>query len=125
ARSTAGRRSPSADQGWRRLVGGFTVSRRDPFVRQVLLTIASISFFCLPFISLMPVLAAKNLGMDVESLDYGLLYAGFGLGAALGAVSVGTVFAVRSRALLVRLGTLGFGVSLLLFGLVRAPSGGY
>jgi MFS family permease len=125
AKATAGRRAPSADQGWRRLVGGFSVARRDPFVRQVLLTIASISLFCLPFISLMPVLAAKNLSMDVESLSYGLLYACFGLGATLGAMSVGTVFAVRSRALLVRLGTLGFALSLLVFALVRVASGGY
>jgi MFS family permease len=125
AKATAGRRPPSGDQGWRRLVGGFAVARRDPFVRQVLLTIASISLFCLPFISLMPVLAAKNLGMDVESLSYGLLYASFGMGATLGAVSVGTVFVVRSRARLVRGGTLGFGVSLLAFSVVRVAWAGY
>ena len=33
----------------------------------------AMSFFVLPFIGLMPVLAADNLGMDVKSLGYGLL----------------------------------------------------
>ena len=53
------------EQGLRRLLGGFAVARRDPLVRSVLSTIAAISFFCLPFIGLMPVVAAENMGMKV------------------------------------------------------------
>ena len=54
------------------------------------------SFFVLPFIGLMPVIAADNLGMDVKSLSYGLLYAAFGTGAALGAMSIGTFLAAAT-----------------------------
>ena len=46
----------------------------------------------------MPVIADKNLGIGPKTWQYGVLYACFGLGAALGAVSVGTVFARVSKA---------------------------
>ena len=67
-------------RGWARLVGGFRIARYDPLVRTSLRTIVILSFFCLPFIGLMPVLAEQNLGVDSKSLAYGLLYAAFGLG---------------------------------------------
>ena len=50
---------------------------------------------------------------------YGGLYAVFGLGAAVGAVSVGTVFVGASRMLLIRSGLLGMAVFLAVFGLIR------
>lgn len=107
-------------RGWRRLVGGFAIARSDRLVRRCLLTIAGISFFCLPFIGLMPVLAGKNLHIDPNGAKYGWMYACFGLGAALGAVSVGTVLVRRSKPLLVRLGLASFSVMLLGFGLLRS-----
>ncbi len=110
---------PAGEKGWRRLAGGIAVARRDRLVRVSLLTIAGISFFCLPFIGLMPVLAARNLGIDPASELYGGLYALFGLGAALGAVSVGTVFVHRSRPRMVRTGLAWFAVMLTGFALVR------
>lgn len=113
------------EQGLRRLVGGFAVARRDRLVRRCLLTIAAISFFCLPFIGLMPVLAARNLGIDVEGAGYGILYACFGLGAAAGAVAVGTLLVGRDRAKAVRVGLVLFGVSLGVFALLDAPLPAY
>ncbi|HEV7888470.1 MAG TPA: MFS transporter, partial [Acidimicrobiales bacterium] len=110
----------AAVQGWRRLVGGFAVARRDRVVGRCLLTIALLSFFCLPFIGLMPVVAGQNLGIDVDSAPYGWLYACFGLGAATGAVSVGTVLVHRSKPRLVRLGLALFGLALLGFSLLRS-----
>ncbi len=107
------------EQGLRRLIGGFAVARRDRLVRRCLLTITSISFFCLPFIGLLPVIAGKNLGLDVEGAAYGVLFAGFGLGAALGAIAVGTVLVNRSRPLVVRVGLGLFGLSLGSFALLR------
>lgn len=107
-------------QGWRRLVSGFAVARRDPLVARCLLTIAAISFFCLPFIGLMPVLAAENLGIDPNSAAYGWLYACFGLGAALGAVSVGTVLVGQPKPRVVRVGLVAFAVLLMVFGLLRS-----
>ena len=42
-------------------------------------------------------IAEHDLGIDPKSAQYGVLYACFGLGAALGAITVGTVFAHATR----------------------------
>ena len=107
------------EQGWRRLVGGFAVARRDRLIRRALLTIATMSFFALPFIGLMPVIAARNLGLDVEGTAYGVLYACFGMGAACGAVAVGTLLVGRDKAKALRIGLVLFAVTLATFGLLR------
>ena len=116
---------PAGEQGMRRLVGGFAVARADRLVRRCLVTIASISFFCLPFIGLMPVVAGRDLGIDPNSFAYGILYACFGLGAACGAIGVGTVLVGRSKAKAVRLGLVLFGGFLALFALLRHPAPAY
>jgi MFS family permease len=113
-----GAAAPTGDSGVRRLLGGLTVARHDPLVRFCLVTIFSISFFCLPFIGLMPVVAARDLHINPAGAVYGGLYALFGLGAAMGAISVGTVFMAFPRTLLIRLGLLGFGSALAVFGLL-------
>ena len=113
------------EQGLRRLVGGFAVARRDRLVRRCLLCITSISFFCLPFIGLLPVIAGDNLGIDVQGAGYGVLFAVFGTGAALGAIAVGTVLVKRSKAAAVRVGLVLFGISLGVFGLLRTPLPAY
>ncbi|HUP87162.1 MAG TPA: MFS transporter [Acidimicrobiales bacterium] len=113
------------EQGLRRLIGGFAVARRDPLVRRCLLGITSISFFCLPFIGLLPVIADNNLELDTQGAGYGVLFACFGLGAALGAIAVGTVLVNRSKATAVRVGLLLFGVSLGVFSILRHPLPAY
>jgi len=107
----------AAESGWRRLSSGFRIASRDPLLRRVLLTMTTLSFLCLPFIGLMPVLASKNLGISLRgSPTYGLLYAAFGLGATIGAISVGTWLASRDRPTLIRISLAGFSVSLAFFG---------
>jgi sugar phosphate permease len=108
-----------ADSGVHRLLGGLAVARRDPLVRYCLVTIFTLSFFCLSFIGLMPVLAARDLHINPAGALYGGLYALFGLGAALGAVSVGTVFVGVRRTVLIRLGLVTFALFLAAFGLIR------
>lgn len=115
----------NAPKGWRRLVSGFAVARRHRVVGRCLSLIALISFFCLPFIGLMPVLAGDNLGIDPESAAYGWLYTCFGLGAAVGAVSVGTVLVDRSKPHVVRVALTLFSGLLALFGLLRSPAPAY
>ncbi len=107
------------EQGFRRLIGGFAVARRDRLVRRCLLTIVAISLFCLPFIGLLPVIAGRNLGLDVQGAGYGVLFACFGLGAAVGAISVGTVLVGRSKATAVRIGLALFGLCLAVFAILR------
>jgi MFS family permease len=105
-----------------RLGDGFRVARDDPLVRRVLITLVTLSFFSLAFVGMMPVIAADNLGLAPRSVEYGLFSAVFGLGAALGAISVGTLFAHSPRARLVRPALLAFAVLLVALALVRSPA---
>ena len=113
------------EQGLRRLISGFAYARRSWFVRECLLTMFAISLFSLAFIGLLPVIAAENLGMDPRSFAYGALFAGFGLGAAIGAISIGTLFVDRAKYRMVPLSLLAFAVLLAIFGFTRGPTPAY
>jgi predicted MFS family arabinose efflux permease len=112
-------------KGWRRLAGGFTVARHDQVVRRVLVTMALFSFFCLPFVTQIPVLAVNNLGIDAKSTAYGVLYGCLGLGAVFGSLSIGTVFAASSKRAIVRRGLLAFAVFVAALALAREPAIAY
>jgi MFS family permease len=113
------------ERGLQRLLSGARIVRRDPLLTQVIVTLFTFSFFSLSFVGLMPVIADLNLGMDPKSTAYGVLYACFGLGAALGAITVGTVFAHRSKAKLLLPGFVAFAVVLSGFAVLRAPAAAY
>jgi MFS family permease len=108
-----------------RLGDGFRVARADPLVRRLLVTLVTLSFFSVAFVGLMPVIAADNLDMAPRSVEYGIFYAVFGLGAAFGAISVGTFFAGVAKAHLVRPALVAFGLLLVALALVRSPAGGF
>jgi MFS family permease len=113
------------ETGFHRLISGFQISWADPLVRRILVTMTIFSFFSLSFIYLMPSLASENLKMNTQSLAYGLLFAGFALGAALGALSIGTVLVHRSKPMIVRVGLGSFGVLLAVFALARSAAVAY
>jgi len=104
-----------------RMGEGFRVVSRDPLMRRVLLTLVILSLFSLAFVGLMPVIAADNLGIAPRSIEYGAFYAIFGLGAAIGAISVGTLFAGVAKARLIRPALIAFSALLAAFGLARSP----
>ncbi|MBW3644227.1 MAG: MFS transporter [Actinobacteria bacterium] len=110
---------------WARLSGGFGVARRDPLVRRCLVTMAAFALFCMPFIGQMPTLASRNLGIEPSSVAYGLLYTCFGLGAAVGAGSIGTFLAARPKEQLVRVGLVAFAGALAVLALLRTPLPAY
>ena len=113
------------ERGLQRLLSGVRIVRRDPLLTQVIVTLFTFSFFSLAFVGLMPVIADLNLGMDPKSTAYGVLYACFGLGAALGAITVGTVFAHRSKAKLLLPGFVAFAIVLSVFALLHAAAAAY
>ena len=115
-------RDPNEATGWRRLAGGFVVARRDPVVGRVLVTMVLFSFFCLPFVTQIPVLAEENLGIDPKSTAYGIFYACLGVGAVTGSLSIGTIFATSSKRRIVRRGLLAFAGFLVALALVREPA---
>lgn len=116
---------PTGAKGWRKVASGIAIARRDPFVRRCLVTIFAFSFLCLPFVGQMPTVAARNLGMDVDGPAYGILYACFGFGGVLGAVSIGTVLARVDKARIVRGGFVAFAAALTAFALLRHPTPAY
>jgi predicted MFS family arabinose efflux permease len=114
-------RDGHASRGLRALGDGFRIARRDPVITRCLVTIFTLSVISLPFIGQFPVLAQRNLGVDERSTTYGVLYACFGIGAVLGAISIGTVFRRRSKAQTGRAAVAAFAVSLAVLAVLRGP----
>ncbi len=112
-------------RGVRRLLAGFHVAQRDPLVARCLIVIFAFSLLSLPFVGQLPTLADRNLGIAARSREYGYLYACFGVGALLGALSIGTVLAGRDLARVVRVGLLAFAGFLAAFSLLRSPGPAY
>jgi MFS family permease len=110
---------------WRELTAGITTARADRVVGRCLVTVFVFSLLALAFIGQMPVVAAHNLGIDPKSANYGLLYACFGTGALIGAISIGTVFSRTSKPMIVRVGLLGYTAALTVFALLRAALPAY
>jgi MFS family permease len=104
---------------WRELTAGLTTARGDRVVGRCLITVFVFSLLALAFIGQMPVVAAHNMGIDPSSAQYGLLYACFGTGALVGALSIGTVFARTSKPVIVRVCLLGYAGALSAFALLR------
>jgi predicted MFS family arabinose efflux permease len=115
----------SGPQGLSRLLEGFRVARRDRIVGRCLVIIVTFSLISLTFITQMPTLAAENLGIDPKSTQYGILYACFGVGALLGAISIGTVLSDRNLERVVRVSLVAFSFFLAIFSLLREPVPAY
>jgi MFS family permease len=108
-------------RGLRRLGAGVAVARRDPVVGRCLITVFVFSLVSLTFVGQFPVVAERNLGIDGDSAAYGVLYGCLGVGAVVGALSIGTVFSSRSKAAIVPVALVAYAVALAGFALVRAP----
>ncbi len=110
------------ERGLARLASGFRIAWNDRLIRRVLFILWTLSLISLNFISFMSV---QDLSIPAKSIGFGILYACFALGAAAGAVSVGTVFASVDQARLVRPAMVGFAVLLGTFGALRGPVAAY
>lgn len=104
-------------KGWRALTTGIGIARRRRVLFTLLRSMFIFSIVSLPYIGLFPSVARLNLGLPADSGSYKVLYIIWGLGAFLGALSVGTVFSDISRHLLIRWSFRLFAVFLLLFAL--------
>jgi MFS family permease len=110
---------------WRELTAGLSTARADRVVARCLVTVFVFSLLALAFLGQMPVVAAHNLGINPKSANYGVLYACFGTGALIGAISIGTVFTRTSKPMIVRVGLLGYAVTLAVFALLRNATPAY
>jgi MFS family permease len=127
-RLPATERGNDEDRGFRRLTSGVRIARRDPVVGKALVTIATFSSLCILWVGQFPVFAAEELGVAVEGDDntaYQVLFACFGLGAALGSIAIGTVLVKVSKPLILRRGLVAYAVVLTIFALLRSPAPAY
>ncbi|MCB1027486.1 MAG: MFS transporter [Microthrixaceae bacterium] len=79
---------------WQRFADGFNTARRNPVLRRVLTIISAFSLCSLVFIYQLPGLADDQLGITGSA--FYRLFAAFGLGAAGGAIVLGTLFGGRT-----------------------------
>ena len=105
-----------------RLVGGFRYVRQDPVVFRAIGTVFMFSMFCMPFVVLYPAMASVDWGVSTKSTLYGLLYATFGLGAVVGALSVGTFLSGHRIENVLRGAFVMFGASLAAYISIRGPA---
>jgi predicted MFS family arabinose efflux permease len=104
-----------------RLFGGFRYVRQDPVVSRAVLTVFLFSMFCMPFVVLYPALASTDWGVSSKSTLYGLLYATFGLGAVVGALSVGTFLSGHKIENVLRGSFVMFGICLAAYITINSP----
>ncbi|HKY15351.1 MAG TPA: MFS transporter [Microthrixaceae bacterium] len=106
-----------------RLRVGLTAVRADRVITRVLVTVSLFSLCSLIFVYQMHPFALGDLGGDEHTFT--LLFSTFGLGAALGAIAVGTVLARVSRPLLTRVALVGFAFSLGALSVQHRPGPAY
>lgn len=114
--------SPKAHGGttpWQQLREGFAAARADGVVTRILVTISVFSLCSLVFIYQMPLIAEQRLG--IEGVAYTLLFASFALGAALGAISMGTVFSEQPRSRMSTGSIFVFAAALAVFAITTSP----
>jgi len=98
------------DRAMARFRQGIAAARADQVIARVLVTVSVFSLCSLIFIYQMHPFALRNLhGTDHT---FTVVFSSFGLGAALGAICVGTVLHRLSRPLITRVGLGGFAISL-------------
>jgi MFS family permease len=111
-----------AARGFRQLLVGIEVARRDRVVRRALVTIFVFSAFALAFVGQLASIVEENLGESSTGTAYAFLYGTFGAGAMIGALSIGTVFAAWPKPRLVKINMLGYAVTLTVFAVLRSPA---
>lgn len=99
------------------LTAGLRYARQNRQVAWTLISVLMLSLFGMPYITLMPVIAAQVLGQGATG--YSVLMAASGLGAVIGALSVASLPQHVRRGVLIRVAVLGMSSALLAFSLSR------
>lgn len=107
-------------RGWANVMTGLRIARQRTVLSRLLLGMSLFSFVCLPYVGLFPTVARLNFGMAPTGATYKWLYATWGLGACLGALSIGTVLSQADKRKLITPFFLGFAACLGVFALLRS-----
>ena len=105
---------PTADMSgegpWTRFAGGVREATSHRVIQRILVTVSLYSLCSLVFIYQMPAFVKRSLGGDERTLTW--VFVAFALGAALGAIAVGTVLSRLDRSPMTRIALVGFAVAL-------------
>ncbi len=104
-----------------KLLSGVRIAWRDRLLRRIFVTMFTFSFFSLMYVGLYPEVAETNFGITKPG-TYLLLYAVWGLGATLGALTIGTFLSGHSKARIARYSLAAFAALLAAFALIRSPA---
>jgi MFS family permease len=115
-------RSGNTTKGFRSLTIGLGIARHRQVLSRLLIGMFLFSLFSLVYIGLFPSVARLNFGIDPAGATYRWLYATWGAGAFLGALSVGTFLSKIDRKLLISRGFVGFAIALAVFSQLRSPT---
>ncbi|MCU1501408.1 MAG: putative major facilitator superfamily transporter [Ilumatobacteraceae bacterium] len=113
------------EPGMRAFTSGLRLAKAKPVLLRLLVTLFSFSLISLPFVGLFPAVAKLNFGIDEEGPMYKWLYATWGMGACLGGLAIGTVFAAWDQRRVIQAGFVMFAVTLTGFALAREPVGAF
>ncbi len=95
------------------LRGGFVYLNSEPQMRVLIWMTAAVSFFGIPFLSFIPYFAKVQLNVGEGGL--GLLMAGSGLGAVLGAMTVAVAGIIRHRGIVLTVNGVVFFLAIIGF----------
>ncbi len=98
------------------IADGLRYAFRTPKIRNWLLLFFFIALFGMPYGTLMPVIAEAGFGRGAAGLSW--LVASSGLGATIGALLLASRSSTRGLARQLFIGAVGFGMSLIVFGLI-------
>jgi MFS family permease len=112
-------RSGNTARGLKSLTVGLKIARDRLVLNRLLLGMFLFSLFSLVYIGLFPSVARLNFDIAPTSATYRWLYATWGAGAFVGALSVGTFLSSIDRKVLIVRGFTGFAISLAIFSQLR------
>ena len=113
-------RPATTDTGWRRAVTGIRIARSRQVLSRLLLSMTTFSLFSLIYVALFSSVTRINFGISPVGSTYRWLYAVWELGALSGALATGTFLAHQHRPRIIRIGFVGFAVSLAVFTMMRS-----
>ncbi len=99
---------------------GIREARANPVVGRLLMFLCSLSLISLPFIGQFATVVERSFG-TTSKRTYLVLFATWGFGAALGALSIGTVLVRRDQRRLVSEFLVGFAVALTAWSFASSP----
>jgi len=112
-------RSGNTARGFRSLTVGLKIAKQRLVLNRLLIGMFLFSLFSLVYIGLFPSVARLNFDIAPASATYRWLYAVWGAGAFVGALSVGTFLSSIDRKVLIVRGFTGFAISLAIFSQLR------